>query len=49
MFAFEHYGIVPDVMLIAKAMGGGMPPGAAGKMDPEMQKMIQEMMRQQGR
>jgi hypothetical protein len=32
-----------------EAMGGAMPPGAAGQMDPEMQKAIQEMMRQQGR
>ncbi|PWS26755.1 aspartate aminotransferase family protein [Pedobacter yonginense] len=28
MFAFEHYGIVPDVLLLAKGMGGGMPIGA---------------------
>ncbi|MGE5357285.1 MAG: aspartate aminotransferase family protein [Deltaproteobacteria bacterium] len=28
MFAFEHYGIYPDVLLIAKAMAGGMPAGA---------------------
>ena len=28
LFAFEHYGVVPDVLLIAKAMGGGMPTGA---------------------
>jgi len=28
LFAFEHYNIVPDVLLIAKAMGGGMPTGA---------------------
>lgn len=27
-FALEQYGIVPDVLLIAKAMGGGMPIGA---------------------
>lgn len=28
MFAFEHYGIVPDILLLAKALGGGMPLGA---------------------
>ncbi len=28
MFAFEHYNIVPDVLLLAKAFGGGMPLGA---------------------
>ncbi len=28
MFAFEHYGTVPDVLLCAKGMGGGMPLGA---------------------
>ncbi|WP_285010226.1 aspartate aminotransferase family protein [Pedobacter faecalis] len=28
LFAFEHYGIVPDILLLAKAMGGGMPIGA---------------------
>jgi acetylornithine/N-succinyldiaminopimelate aminotransferase len=28
LFAFEQYGIVPDVLLLAKAMGGGMPIGA---------------------
>jgi acetylornithine/succinyldiaminopimelate/putrescine aminotransferase len=27
-FAFEHYGIVPDILTLAKAMGGGMPIGA---------------------
>lgn len=28
MFAFEHSGVVPDILLLAKAMGGGMPLGA---------------------
>ena len=28
MFAFEHFGIVPDILLLAKALGGGMPVGA---------------------
>ena len=28
MFAFEHYDIVPDILLLAKALGGGMPVGA---------------------
>jgi acetylornithine/succinyldiaminopimelate/putrescine aminotransferase len=28
MFAFEHYGIVPDILCLAKAFGGGMPLGA---------------------
>lgn len=28
MFAFEHFGIVPDVLTLGKALGGGMPIGA---------------------
>lgn len=28
MFAFEHFGIQPDILLLAKALGGGMPLGA---------------------
>ena len=28
LFAFENYGFVPDILCIAKGMGGGMPIGA---------------------
>lgn len=28
LFGFEHFGVVPDVLCIAKGMGGGMPIGA---------------------
>jgi acetylornithine/succinyldiaminopimelate/putrescine aminotransferase len=28
LFAFEHYGIVPDILCLAKSFGGGMPLGA---------------------
>lgn len=28
MFAFEHYGVVPDILSLAKAMSSGMPMGA---------------------
>ena len=28
MFAFEQFGVVPDILLFAKAFGGGMPLGA---------------------
>ncbi len=28
MFAYKHYGIEPDVMILAKALGGGLPIGA---------------------
>jgi acetylornithine/N-succinyldiaminopimelate aminotransferase len=28
MFAFEHFGVVPDILTLAKGLGGGMPIGA---------------------
>lgn len=45
LFAFEHYNVVPDILCLAKGMGGGMPLGAfisSGKImsglaaDPEL-------------
>lgn len=29
LFAFEHYGVKPDVLTLAKSLGGGLPIGAA--------------------
>ena len=37
MFACEHYGVTPDVLCLAKAVGGGLPLGAVlanGKVPP---------------
>ncbi len=28
LFCFQHYGVVPDVLTLAKALGGGLPIGA---------------------
>jgi acetylornithine/succinyldiaminopimelate/putrescine aminotransferase len=28
LFSFEHFGIVPDILVMGKGMGGGVPVGA---------------------
>ncbi len=28
LWGFEHYGVIPDVLMLGKALGGGMPMGA---------------------
>lgn len=39
-FAFQHYGIVPDVICLAKALGGGMPLGAFISSKENMETLI---------
>ena len=39
LFAFEQYGAVPDVLLLAKGMGGGMPIGAFIASEKMMQRL----------
>jgi len=36
MFAAEHFGVVPDIMVLGKALGGGMLPIAALVAKPEL-------------
>ena len=42
MFAFEHYGIIPDIICFAKGLGGGMPIGAFVSSNEIMSKFTHE-------
>ena len=37
MFAFEHFGVLPDIVTLAKGLGNGMPIGATVARDAVMQ------------
>lgn len=39
LFCFEHEGVVPDVLCLAKSMGGGMPIGAFISSEENMSKL----------
>ena len=41
MFAFEHYNVVPDILLLGKALGGGMNVGAFVSSRDKMKELSQ--------
>jgi len=43
-FAFEHYGIVPDILTLAKAFGGGLPIGAFISSEQKMKTLTHDPM-----
>ena len=42
LFSFEQYGFVPDILLLAKSLGGGMPLGAFISSYEKMQSLIHD-------
>ncbi|RXK81177.1 aspartate aminotransferase family protein [Filimonas effusa] len=42
LWAFEQYGVVPDILLLGKALGGGMPLGAFISSKEFMDQLIQD-------
>lgn len=42
LWAFEQYGLVPDILLLAKGMGGGMPIGAFVAARPVMAALMED-------
>lgn len=44
LFAFENFGVMPDILTLAKALGGGMPIGAFCSSKDHMDKLTHEPM-----
>ena len=44
MFAFEHYDVQPDIITLAKALGGGLPLGAFISSHEVMKTLTQDPM-----
>jgi acetylornithine/succinyldiaminopimelate/putrescine aminotransferase len=44
LFAFEHFGIVPDILTVAKAFGGGLPIGAFIASEEKMRTLTHDPM-----
>mgnify|MGYP000072588829 FL=1 len=42
MFAWQHYGVKPDVMTVAKALGNGVPIGASWPAERQPQLWFRE-------
>ena len=42
LFAFEHYNITPDILVIGKGLGGGMPIGAFSSSSENMEQLTHQ-------
>lgn len=44
LFAFEHFGVIPDILALGKALGGGMPIGALISSKENLEKFTHDPM-----